>query len=149
MAPGIFHKLTGALTSLGLEIRSAQIHTLADGLVLDRFWVHDPDYAGAAAAPPRGDRPGAGASLRGATAQAPTFRRTWKSGEQRRLLGPKPQIRVNTDNSTSDRYTIIDVFALDRTGLLYAVTRTLFELDFSVWRAKISTYLDQVSTSST
>ena len=46
VAPGIFHKLTGALTSQGLEIRSAQIHTLADGLVLDRFWVHDPDYSG-------------------------------------------------------------------------------------------------------
>ena len=60
------------------------------------------------------------------------------------MLGPKPQIRVNTDNSTSDRYTIIDVFAYDRTGLLYAVTRTLFELGCSVWRAKISTYLDQV-----
>ena len=51
---------------------------------------------------------------------------------------------MNTDNSTSDRYTIIDVFALDRSGLLYAVTRTLFELDLSVWRAKIGTYLDQV-----
>ena len=57
---------------------------------------------------------------------------------------PKPQIRVNTDNSTSDHYTIIDVFAYDRTGLLYAVTRTFFELGCSVWRAKISTYLDQV-----
>ena len=42
---GIFHKLTGDLTSHGLEIRSAQIHTLADGLVLDRFWVRDPDFA--------------------------------------------------------------------------------------------------------
>ena len=83
-------------------------------------------------------------SLRLESGQAPSFRRTWKSGEQRKMLGPKPQIRVNTDNSTSDRYTIIDVFAYDRTGLLYAVTRTFFELGCSVWRAKISTYLDQV-----
>ena len=51
VAPGIFHRLTGALSSLGLQIRSAQIHTLPDGLVLDRFWVHDPDFAGE---PPRG-----------------------------------------------------------------------------------------------
>ena len=76
--------------------------------------------------------------------QPPAFGRTWKSGEPRKVLGPKPQIRVNTDNSTSDHYTIIDVFAYDRTGLLYAVTRTLFELGCSVWRAKISTYFDQV-----
>ena len=145
MRPGIFHKLTGALTSQGLEIRSAQIHTLAEGLVLDRFWVHDPDYSGE----PPPDRirtiiQAVEQSLRLESGQAPSFRRTWKSGEQRKPLGPKPQIRVNTDNSTSDRYTIIDVFAYDRTGLLYAVTRALFELGCSVWRAKIGTYLDQV-----
>ena len=46
ITPGIFHKLTGALSSHGLQIRTAQIHTLPDGLVLDRFLVHDPDYAG-------------------------------------------------------------------------------------------------------
>ncbi|MGO9107734.1 MAG: [protein-PII] uridylyltransferase [Thermoguttaceae bacterium] len=145
VAPGIFHKLTGALTSQGLEIRSAQIHTLADGLVLDRFWVHDPDYSGEP--PPdriRTINQAVEQSLRQDSGQVPSFRRTWKSGEQRKMLVPKPQIRVNTDNSTSDRYTIIDVFAYDRTGLLYAVTRTFFELGCPVWRAKISTYLDQV-----
>ena len=52
--------------------------------------------------------------------------------------------RVNIDNSTSDRFTIIDIFTHDRTGLLYAITRTLFELGLSVGRAKIGTYLDQV-----
>ena len=127
VAPGIFHKLTGALTSQGLEIRSAQIHTLADGLVLDRFWVHDPDYAGEPPArPDRSDQPGDRAvAAAGQRAGARRSAAPGSRGEQRKLLGPKPQIRVNTDNSTSDRYTIIDVFAYDRTGLLYAVTRTL------------------------
>ena len=46
IVPGIFHRLTGALTSRGLGILSAQINTLADGLVIDRFWVFDPDYSG-------------------------------------------------------------------------------------------------------
>ena len=46
IARGIFHKLAGALTSQGLQILSADIHTLADGLVLDRFRVKDPDFAG-------------------------------------------------------------------------------------------------------
>jgi len=145
VAPGIFHKLTGALTSQGLEIRSAQIHTLADGLVLDRFWVHDPDYSGES--PPDRIRTIIQAvedSLRMKSGRPPSFRRTWKAGEQPKMPGPKPQVRVNTDNSTSDHYTIIDVFAYDRTGLLYAVTRTLFELGCSVCRAKISTYFDQV-----
>jgi len=46
VTPGIFHKLTGALTAKGLQILSAQIHTLAENLVLDRFYVQDPDFAG-------------------------------------------------------------------------------------------------------
>jgi [protein-PII] uridylyltransferase len=142
---GIFHKLTGALTSHGLEIRSAQIHTLADGLVLDRFWVHDPDFSGE---PPAGRleeiKHALVRSLQSDGAQAPAFRRTWQAGGQQKTPGPRPRTQVNTDNSTSDRYTIIDVITLDRTGLLYAITRALFELGLSVWRAKIGTYLDQV-----
>ncbi len=51
---------------------------------------------------------------------------------------------MNIDNNTSRRFTIIDVITLDRTGLLYAITRTLFEMELSVWRAKIGTFLDQV-----
>ncbi len=52
--------------------------------------------------------------------------------------------RVNIDNSTSRHFTIIDIFTHDRTGLLYAIARTLFELGLSVGRAKIGTFLDQV-----
>jgi [protein-PII] uridylyltransferase len=145
VTPGIFHKLTGALSSLGLEIRSAQIHTLAEGLVLDRFWVHDPDFAGQ----PPPDRLAdvnrlLEQSLLARGGQPPAFRRTWQLGSQRKVASPRLLARVNTDNSTSERYTIIDVFSLDRSGLLYAVSRALFELGLSVWRAKISTYLDQV-----
>ena len=45
IAPGIFHRLTGAFSAAGLQIRAAQIHTLSVGVVIDRFWVTDPDYA--------------------------------------------------------------------------------------------------------
>ena len=95
VAPGIFHKLTGSLTSLGLEIRSAQIHTLADGLVLDRFWVHDPDYAGE---PPavRIDTIGRAVeqSLKQPAGFEPAFRRTWTARDKRKMPGaPGPQAR--------------------------------------------------------
>ena len=42
----MFHKLTGALTSQGHQILAAEIHTLAEGLVLDRFYVADGDFTG-------------------------------------------------------------------------------------------------------
>ncbi len=145
VTPGIFHRLTGALTSQGLEILSAQINTLADGLVIDRFRVLDPDYAG---------RPPAErleqvnralvASLRDPGGKPPKFRRLWRAGGDRQPTARLAQNRVQTDNDTSQEYTIFDIFAVDRPGLLYAVARTLFESGLSVWRAKIGTFLDQV-----
>ncbi len=144
VAPGIFHRLTGALSSKGLQILSAQIYTLADAMVLDRFWVYDPDYAGQ---PPEERLEEVCEALRQSLrpeAQAPTFRRIWQLGAAGGPALVRPESRVLVDNHTSDRYTIIDVITLDRRGLLYAITRTLFELGYSVWRAKIGTFLDQV-----
>jgi [protein-PII] uridylyltransferase len=145
VTPGIFHKLTGALTGQGLEILSAEINTLADDLVLDRFEVRDPDYAGPPP-PERMERVNRAlvASLRASGGQPPTFRRTWQMGGHRQPAVPVAQNRVRTDNSTSATHTIFDIFAVDRPGLLYAVTRTLFEAGLSVSRARIATYLDQV-----
>jgi [protein-PII] uridylyltransferase len=144
VAPGVFHRLTGALTSQGLEILSAQINTLADHIVLDRFCVHDPDYV---EDPPESRLDAVChalcASLR-SDAKPPLFRRTWQAD---RLPHPNTafqQTRVRIDNTTSDQYTIVDVFTIDRRGLLYLIAQTLYELELSVWRAKIGTFLDQV-----
>jgi [protein-PII] uridylyltransferase len=145
ITPGIFHKLTGALSSQGLEIRSAQIHTLAEDLVLDRFWVFDPDYAGES--PPERIAQINQAlmfALQAPAGDSPSFRRTWRKGGGQPLKVPGVKTRVNIDNSTSESFTILDIFAHDRTGLLFAITRTLFELGLSVARAKVGTYLDQV-----
>jgi [protein-PII] uridylyltransferase len=112
-------------------------------LVLDRFWVRDPDYAGQPS-PQRLD------SINNALVESllrpgsvPTFRQTWTLGGQRPVLGTI-QTRVLIDNTTSAAFTILDIFTLDRRGLLYAITRAIFELGLSVGRAKIGTYLDQV-----
>jgi [protein-PII] uridylyltransferase len=144
--PGIFHRLTGVLTSQGCSILSAEIHTLADNLVLDRFYVEDTDYTG----PPPAERlDGIRQKLVRAveqpTDEPPVFRRIWQTRQSRTQtqLSVQPT-RVRVDNATSDRYTILDVFAHDQMGLLYAITRTLFELGLSVSVAKIGTFVDQV-----
>jgi [protein-PII] uridylyltransferase len=76
--------------------------------------------------------------------QSPKFRSMWPIGGPKRPTLAHAQTRVLVDNHTSANYTVIDIFTVDRRGLLYAITRTLFELGYSVWRAKIGTYLDQV-----
>lgn len=146
LTPGIFHRLTGALTSQRLEILSAEIHTLADALVLDRFYVQDRDFEGE---PPKSRLMEVCDSLTSAlkhpTDEPPRFPHIWGS-QSTGVEGnaPKPPVRVRVDNSTSERFTILDIFALDRMGLLYTITRMLFELGLSVHRAKVGGYVDQV-----
>ena len=145
LTPGIFHKITGVLTSQGLDILSAQIHTLSDGLVIDRFSVRDPDFSGEP--PPRRleeIEQSVTLALTEPNSQTPAFRNTWQVGKHRPVRVPGVPTRVNIDNSTSNAFTIIDIFTHDRTGLLYAITHELFELGLSVGRAKIGTFLDQV-----
>ncbi|MDX1964193.1 MAG: [protein-PII] uridylyltransferase [Pirellulales bacterium] len=144
VASGIFHKLTGALSSQGLQILGADIYTLLDGLVLDRFHVTDPDYA----AEPSGERLAeVQAALVAAlsTDQPPTFRKIWQSRDKQALQSLTRQpTQFHADNATSDKYTILDIFASDRRGLLYTITRELYELGLNVSLAKIGTYVDQV-----
>lgn len=143
IVPGIFYRLTGALSSQGLEILAAEINTLADGLVFDRFYALDLDFVGE----PPGERiDDVCKALRMSLTDKhdqPKFRRVWKAHPESELI-PHLPTQVRVDNSTSDKYTIIDVFAADRTGLLFTIARTLFEAGVSVSVAKIGAYLDQV-----
>jgi len=45
----------------------------------------------------------------------------------------------------SDKYTVIDLFAHDRIGLLYDITRTLTVLGLYIAVSKISTKVDQIA----
>jgi [protein-PII] uridylyltransferase len=146
ITPGIFHKLTGALTSQRQQILSADINTLAEGLVLDRFSVLDQDFAGAPP-PERIEQVSRSlvAALKDASGKAPVFRPTWqqRTTTQSAAVQHLPS-RVTIDNSTAEKFTIVATFAYDRMGLLYAIARELFELGLSVSKAKIGTHLDQV-----
>jgi [protein-PII] uridylyltransferase len=146
ISPGIFYKLTGALSAGGQQILSAEIHTLADGLVLDHFYVEDRDYNDE---PPR-ERIDQlcrelVAVLKDRSEKPPEFRKLWQTHERQTTatLNRAPtQVRI--DNDTSDRATVIAVFTNDRMGLLYTIAKSLFDLGLSITRAKIGTKLDQV-----
>jgi [protein-PII] uridylyltransferase len=146
ITPGIFHKLTGALTSKGLQILSADIHPLTGQLVLDRFFVSDMDYS-EEPPPERIDEVNQAlvAALCNSNDAPPTFRRLWSAEPTAATesVGLLP-VQVRVDNSTSEQYTILDIFAHNQMGLLYTITLVMFELGLSVHVAKIGTYLDQV-----
>jgi [protein-PII] uridylyltransferase len=53
--------------------------------------------------------------------------------------------RILLNNQASDFFTVVEVFANDRVGLLYDITHTLFNLRLDISVAKISTKGDQVA----
>jgi [protein-PII] uridylyltransferase len=143
LASGIFHRLTGTLTSQRLEILAADIHTLEQGLVLDHFAVHDPDFEGE---PPADRLAEIAAAIRAALKadHSPSFARRWNPFAPLPAAAALVPARVRFDNESSANATILEVFANDSAGLLYAIARTIFEEGLSVRSAKIGTYLDQV-----
>jgi len=54
-----------------------------------------------------------------------------------------PQVVI--DNSSSDFFTLVEVFADDRVGLLHLITKTLFDLRLDIRIAKIATKGDQIA----
>ena len=44
VASGMFMKMTGVLAAKGLRMLDARIVTRPDGIVVDTFWVKDPDF---------------------------------------------------------------------------------------------------------
>ena len=146
VTPGFFSKIAGVMAGSGIQILDAQILTRADGIVVDTFQVMDPDYQGA---PPAerlrtvGDR--IASVLKGWEHVDDVLRRGARLKLTRSLPKAREATEVRIDNETSDAYTIIDVFADDRQGLLYVITNTIFQLGLSIHAARISTRLDQVA----
>jgi len=52
---------------------------------------------------------------------------------------------VDIDNEVSDSYTVMDIYAHDKVGLLYLITSTLTDLGLYIGVSKISTKVDQVA----
>jgi [protein-PII] uridylyltransferase len=108
--------------------------------------VTDPDYRGA---PPAdrmatvGDR--IASVLKGWEHVDDLLRRGARLRLTRSLPKAKEAIEVRIDNETSEGFTIVDVFADDRQGLLYVMTNAIFQLGLSIHAARISTRLDQVA----
>jgi [protein-PII] uridylyltransferase len=75
----------------------------------------------------------------------PAFRQVWSASSETTAgeINPLPS-RVGIDNKSAQQYTIITLFAYDRLGLLYKITKALFDLELDVHVAKIGTYIDQV-----
>ena len=139
---GVFHRIAAGLASQRLEILSADIHTLDDEYLIDHFCVIDRDFVGPA---PEGRLSEISKAVNSCLEnEVPLIRRRWNPLASEMQAAQVLPPRVQVDNDSSVDGTIIEVFAEDSDGLLLALSRTLYEHQFSVRSAKISTYLDQI-----
>lgn len=139
--PGLFSKLSGSLALHGLNVVGADIFTREDGVALDVFRVEalgDEER--------RFDKVADDArkAIRGRLSLDVHLAEKRKSYAARPPKGKREPPRVVVDSRSSDFYTIIEVHATDRIGLLYTITRVLSDLSLDIHLAKIATYAEDV-----
>jgi [protein-PII] uridylyltransferase len=140
---GLFSMVSGVLSAKGINILGANVYTTRSGLALEVYSV---------ATPPGGPEEqretwrGVDSMLHAVLTGTMPVQEFLK---RRRLRGPatpmaRPQ-SVEISNDESDFYTIVDVAANDRLGLLYDLTRTIAAEGHEIYISKAATVMDQVA----
>lgn len=134
---GLLSMIAGALSLAGMSILTAQVFTTEDAVAVDVFEVEGAFEAEVGAERWREFRGTLRRAIEGRLSLA------YRVGEKRKHY-PPPRldvpVRVSVDNGASDFFTVIEVGAPDRIGLLFDVTSTLAELQLDVHFAKVATY---------
>jgi [protein-PII] uridylyltransferase len=137
--PGLFYRIAGGIALGGASIVDARIHTTRDGMALDNFVVQDP-LGGPFDEPHRLERmeKAIADALAGRVKLAD--RLTAKPLPRRRQEAFRVVPQVFIDNKASNRFTVVEVNALDRPALLYALTYALYGARVTIHSAHIATY---------
>ena len=144
--PGLFARLTGVMAAHGVNILGARINTTSKGKVLDILQVNFPMGA-IITDEARWDKVKTDMekAIRGELDVALMVEKRQRPVSYGVRQVPCFPIRVEFDNDVSETYTVIDVYAHDKVGLLYLITSTLTGLGLYIGVSKISTRVDQVA----
>ncbi len=142
--PGLFYRIAGGIHLAGANIIDARIHTARTGWAVDNFLVQDP-LGGAFKEASQlariktsiGDALANRIDLTPRLAQRPLPRSRSKAFDV--------QPRMVFDNNASNRFTVIEVHARDRSALLNRLARALFEDGLIVHSAHITNYGERAS----
>lgn len=143
---GAFYRLVGSFFRMGLDVHSARIELLPKDLVWYSFFLTDQDYQGTAPEVRCQEiKRIAEQVLEHPTDDLARPRRTWSDQDPpKRFEEEREQTRVIIDNETADHATIVDVFAYDQPGMLYAIAKKLYQLELDIRFAKIGSHIDQI-----
>ena len=137
---GVFAMIAGALSQNNLNILAAQIYTSKLGLAIDTLQVEAWDTT-SLNNPTRWQQVETDLLLaldgKRQFDAIPAMRRHPTQTRQFQTFVQEPHIVI--DNTSSDSHTVIEVKAQDSLGLLYKLTRLLYEQGLDIALAKIST----------
>ena len=136
--PGLLAQFAGVLSAHRIDILRARITSTTDGFALDIFDVTGP--LGRLVEPERWEAAKADLVrvLTGETAVESILEKRRAHRVFHRPL-PSVQTKVSVDNRASQHFTVIDVRAEDRIGLLYVIASQLTALGLEVAVAKVAT----------
>jgi [protein-PII] uridylyltransferase len=139
---GLFSKIAGSLSAVGLNILSARIFTRADDIALDAFQVIDA-RAGGLGTPEQREK-FESIFKKALTGEEPDFRaliskQKSSASAYQGYAGERLPTEIRFDNEASDTRTLLEIETEDRLGLLYVISQTLSELDLDISTARICT----------
>jgi [protein-PII] uridylyltransferase len=139
---GLFSKIAGSFSAVGLNILSAQIFTRSDGVVLDKFFVNDAQTGGLATREQH-DKFGSllDKVLNDETVDLPALiaRQIIARPVYQAYAGERIATQVYFDNEASDTRTLIEIETEDRLGLLYTISQAFAEFALDISAARIVT----------
>ncbi len=141
--PRLLSVIAGACAASDANIVGAQIFTTTDGRALDTITIsrgfdEDADEMR------RGERIASLIEqvLQGRVRLAEALATKRGKSRRRDAFSIEPQVTVT--NELSDRFTVVEVECLDRTGLLYDLTHVMAELNLDIASAHIATFGERV-----
>ena len=144
--PGLFSRITGAMAANSVNILNAQIYTRNDGTVIDILSVSDPFGRLIEDERKWQELKNCLVSvIEGRAHVDALLAKKTRPPIIREKVRPKHSAIVEVDNLVSDTYTVIEIYAHDRVGLLYSITSTLARLGLYIDVAKIATKGDQAA----
>ena len=142
--PGLLARVAGTITANRLEVLAAQVYSRVNGgkgEAVDLFWVRDREGGvdGVDSVLVQLSRDLESVCAERVTAAALLAERIGTASPWRERPSPAVATEVLIDDRASPRHTVVEVFAKDRPGLLYALARTLHEVGISIVLSKINT----------
>jgi [protein-PII] uridylyltransferase len=142
--PGLFSVTAGVLALHNLNILSSDIYTWRDGTAVDTFRVDGPGEGIDPGETWERVRRDLARVLKGEISLGVELGNKASPSILSRPGKPLHPPQVKVDNTSSDFFTIVEVFTHDRVGLLYDITRTLSGAGLDIRLARIATKKDQV-----